>query len=80
MAEQVAHSDHDAGDPDGAGGSLTQRLLDGIERVGNKVPHPVLMFLYLIGIVIVLSQVLDWADVSVTESIAEPVPIMVQEY
>ncbi len=27
---------------------LTQRLLDGIETVGNKVPHPVLMFLYLI--------------------------------
>ena len=27
---------------------FSQRMLDGIERLGNKVPHPVLMFLYLI--------------------------------
>ena len=33
-------------------------LLDFIERAGNKVPHPVLMFLYLIIGVIVLSSVL----------------------
>ena len=44
-----------------------------IERIGNKVPHPVLMFLYLIIGVIVLSAVLDWANVSVTEQIAVPV-------
>lgn len=58
---------------------LTQRLLDGIERAGNKVPHPVLMFLYLIGIVIVLSQLLDWAGVNVTEQIAEPVPVTAEQ-
>ena len=34
------------------------RLLDVIERAGNKVPHPVMMFLYLIIGVIVLSAVL----------------------
>ena len=34
------------------------RLLDFIEVAGNKVPHPVLMFLYLIIGVIVLSTVL----------------------
>ena len=45
---------------------LTQRLLDGIETVGNKVPHPVLMFLYLIIGVIVLSHILSLAGVSVT--------------
>ena len=28
--------------------SFSERMLDGVERVGNKVPHPVLMFLYLI--------------------------------
>jgi aminobenzoyl-glutamate transport protein len=60
-------------------GSFMQRMLDGIERMGNKVPHPVLMFLYLIIFVIVLSQILVWLDVSVTEFIAEPVPIEVQE-
>ena len=30
-----------------------------VERIGNKVPHPVLMFLYLIIGVIVLSAVMD---------------------
>ena len=34
-------------------------MLDGIERAGNKVPHPVIIFLYLIVIVIVLSAILD---------------------
>ena len=52
---------------------FTQRVLGGIERVGNKVPHPVLMFLYLIIGVIVLSQILALFGVSVTEEIAVPV-------
>jgi aminobenzoyl-glutamate transport protein len=59
-------------------GGLTQRLLDGIERVGNKVPNPVLMFLYLLLFVMVLSHVLYVLDVRVTEQIAEPVPVSVQ--
>ena len=29
------------------------RFLDGIERVGNAVPHPAVIFLWLIAIVIV---------------------------
>lgn len=53
--------------------SLNERMLDGIEKVGNKVPHPVLMFLYLIAFVIVLSHVLHLFGVSVTEEIAVPV-------
>lgn len=52
---------------------FSQRLLDGIEKVGNKVPHPVLMFLYLIIFVMVLSHILYVLDVSVTEEIAVPV-------
>ena len=48
------------------------RLLDFIERAGNKVPHPVMMFLYLIIGVIVLSAVLAFAGVSVTDEIAVP--------
>ena len=35
-----------------------QKLLDTVERVGNRVPHPVMIFVYLIGIVIVLSAIL----------------------
>lgn len=37
---------------------MIDKLLGGIERVGNKVPHPAILFLALIGTVIVLSQVL----------------------
>ncbi len=59
--------------PTDAGGNKGS-LLDKIEKLGNKVPHPVLMFLYLIIFVIVLSQILAWAGVSVTEQIAVPVP------
>ncbi len=56
--------------PDGAGG-----FLDKIERLGNKVPHPVIMFGYLIIGVAVLSAVLAAFDVSVTEDVAVPVPL-----
>jgi aminobenzoyl-glutamate transport protein len=54
------------------------RLLDFIERAGNKVPHPVMMFLYLIIGVIVLSSVLAFAGVSVTEQIAVPDTVQVE--
>jgi aminobenzoyl-glutamate transport protein len=58
-----------------------QRMLDGVERIGNKVPHPVLMFLYLIIGVIILSTVLDFFDVSVTDTVAVPEPVVsVPEY
>ena len=36
-------------------------FLGWIERVGNKVPHPAIIFLGLIVIVIVLSQVSAWS-------------------
>jgi aminobenzoyl-glutamate transport protein len=48
------------------------RMLDAIERAGNKVPHPVMMFLYLIIGVIAISAVLAAMGVSVTEEIAVP--------
>jgi aminobenzoyl-glutamate transport protein len=56
------------------GRSRMDRMLDGIEKAGNKVPHPVLMFLYLIIFVILLSVVLAAFDVSVTEEVAVPGP------
>lgn len=64
----------DAARARGARKPFMERLLDGIEKVGNKAPHPVLLFLYLIVGVIVLSQVLAFAGVSVSEQIVEPVP------
>ncbi len=54
--------------------SFMDKLLDGVERVGNKVPHPVLMFAYLIIGVIVLSAILGLLGVSVTEEVAVPLP------
>lgn len=52
--------------------TLTQRLLDGIERAGNKVPHPVIIFLYLIVGVIILSAILDLLNVGITEQVLVP--------
>lgn len=57
---------------------LSERMLDGIEKIGNKVPHPVLMFLYLIIAIILLSQILAFAGVSVSEDVVEPAPYSVQ--
>ncbi len=51
------------------------RMLDTIERVGNKVPHPAIIFIILIAGVIVLSQLLFWAGVSVTYDVVEPPPV-----
>ncbi|CAN5703192.1 AbgT family transporter [soil metagenome] len=51
---------------------MMQKMLDGIEKAGNKVPHPVMMFVYLIAIVMILSVVLDVLNVGVTEEILVP--------
>jgi len=45
---------------------LMQRILDVVEKAGNLVPHPVLIFLSLILIVIALSHVLYLAGVNHT--------------
>lgn len=56
-----------------------QRMLDGIERVGNKVPHPAIIFLGLCVLVIVLSAVLAAFDVEVTYDVVEPPPVEAYE-
>ena len=43
-----------------------QSILDGVERFGNKVPHPAVIFLLLLAGVIVLSHVLFLLGSSVT--------------
>ena len=47
-------------------------MLDTIERVGNKVPHPAIIFIILIAGVIVLSQILYIAGASVTYEVVVP--------
>lgn len=49
-----------------------QRFLDVVERVGNRVPHPVVIFLILIGIVIALSGILGAIGTSVTFDTINP--------
>ncbi len=56
-----------------ASGPSEKGMLAAIERIGNKVPPPALMFAYLILLVIVLSWGLNLAGVSITESVAVPV-------
>jgi aminobenzoyl-glutamate transport protein len=50
-------------------GGLAQRALAWIERAGNRVPSPAILFLALCAWVIVLSQVLDWVGVSITSKV-----------
>ncbi len=54
-------------------------VLDFIERVGNKVPHPAILFLALCVGVILLSQVLYLMDVSATYEVIKPPPAAVEE-
>ena len=56
----------------GAPKSMMQRFLDTVEQVGNRVPHPVIIFLILIGFVIVLSAILEATDASVTYQVINP--------
>ncbi|HSO18774.1 MAG TPA: AbgT family transporter, partial [Desulfosarcina sp.] len=63
----------DSGDSQSsASKSLFQRLLDGIERFGNRVPHPAVLFLGLIGLLVVLSHVFQLLGTSVSYSRINP--------
>jgi aminobenzoyl-glutamate transport protein len=59
--------------------TFMERMLDGIERLGNKVPHPAVLFLWLCLIVIVLSQGLFWLNVKATYETVTPPPVAAQE-
>src|SRR6185436_1212990 len=53
--------------PEGTGKpTLMERILNGIETAGNKMPNPAILFLALCVIVILLSQALYWLDVKAT--------------
>ncbi len=54
-------------------------FLGTIERVGNKVPHPAILFLALIVILIGVSQILYWAGAGVTYQVVKPPPALVEE-
>src|SRR5262249_13813881 len=52
--------------------TFMQKLLDVVEKVGNKVPHPAVIFLVLIALVVVLSAVFAWAGASATAEVITP--------
>jgi aminobenzoyl-glutamate transport protein len=54
-------------------------MLDGIERAGNKMPDPAILFLGLCGAVIVVSQVLYWLDVKATYEVVAPAAVATQQ-
>jgi aminobenzoyl-glutamate transport protein len=60
-------------------GGFAQRALAWIEKVGNKVPNPAILFLALCAGVIVLSQILDWLNVSVTSQVVQPTDVEVEQ-
>lgn len=49
-------------------------FLNWVEKVGNKVPDPTIMFVYLIGLIAVISAILAALGVSVTDDVVTPVP------
>ncbi|MDW5598668.1 AbgT family transporter [Conexibacter stalactiti] len=71
MSATSEHVDGSGGFGEREGG-FTQRALAWIERNGNKVPNPAILFLGLCIGVIVLSQLLDWIGVSITSEVVEP--------
>jgi aminobenzoyl-glutamate transport protein len=56
-----------------------QRILDVVEKVGNMVPHPVVIFLILIAIVLALSAMLGATGMSVTYQVINPETHKVEE-
>jgi aminobenzoyl-glutamate transport protein len=46
--------------------TVLQKLLDMVERAGNKVPHPAVLFFLLIGVVVLLSHVLHLLGTSIS--------------
>lgn len=47
-------------------GSLFSRFLSGVERVGNKLPHPITLFFIFTVAIVVLSALCAWLGVSAT--------------
>jgi aminobenzoyl-glutamate transport protein len=46
--------------PEATGVGAVARVLDGIERLGNRMPHPAILFVALCAGVILFSQVFCW--------------------
>ncbi len=58
--------------PPDASMSGMQKFLSVVERVGNKVPHPAVIFLLLLALVVAFSQVLHMTGATVTYEVIVP--------
>jgi len=56
-----------------------QRVLNLIERIGNKVPNPAILFLALCVLTIVFSQILYLVNAHVSTHVVQPPPHSVQQ-
>jgi aminobenzoyl-glutamate transport protein len=61
------------------GKTFLERLLDAVERAGNKMPHPAILFLGLSAAVIVVSQILYWAGIKATYEVVIPPPVATEQ-
>jgi aminobenzoyl-glutamate transport protein len=59
--------------------TFLERVLDRVERLGNKMPHPVVLFLVLCGAVIVVSQVLYWVGWTATYQVVQPPQVAAEQ-
>jgi len=59
---------------------MMQRILDLVEQVGNKVPHPVIILLTLIAVVVVLSHILALLGTSFTTEVIVPTAVTPAAY
>src|SRR5271166_3681717 len=59
--------------------TFLQKLLDGVETVGNKAPHPAVIFFILLVLVILLSHLFHWLGTTVTYEVINPQTHKVEE-
>jgi aminobenzoyl-glutamate transport protein len=59
--------------------TLMARMLDRVERAGNRMPNPTILFVLLCVLMIVLSQVLFWSGVHATYETVTPPPVPTNE-
>ena len=55
------------------------KILNTVERIGNKVPHPSIIFLLLIGFVIILSQIVAMFGASATYDVINSETLATEE-
>jgi len=59
--------------------NFLERILDGIERIGNSMPDPAIQFLGLCVAVIIVSQVLYWFNVQATFEVVKTPPVPTEQ-